>query len=78
MDVTVFLCLFISHFGEVAGHGVVGLAGFADQVQRDHGKLAGGTGLEKQDLVAVGHIHQPATTKVNFLNLILQNVFSSL
>ena len=56
----VFLGLFGGNGGEVAGDGVIRLAGAAHQVQGDHGELAGGPGLEEQDLVLVGHIHQPA------------------
>ncbi len=39
--------------GEVACNGVIRLPGAAHQVQRDHGELAGGAGLERQDPIAV-------------------------
>ena len=46
--------------GEVACNGVIRLPGAAHQVQRDHGELAGGAGLEQKDPIAVGHPHQAA------------------
>ena len=51
-----FLC---GKSGEVAGHGVVSLAGFPHQVQGDGGELAGSAGLKEQRLIALGDVHDP-------------------
>ena len=40
------LRLLVGDVGEVAGHGVVGLAGGPDEVQGRHGELGGGAALE--------------------------------
>ena len=44
---------------EVAGDKVICLAG-GHEIQRDHGKLLGGTALKETDLVVVGNVHYPA------------------
>ncbi len=53
--------------GEVAGNQVIGLAG-GHKVQRHHGKLLGGTALEKADLVVVGNVHHPAQRSFGVLD----------
>ena len=60
--------------GEVAGDRVVSLAVGAHQVQRDHGELAGSTGLQKQDLIAVGHIHQAAQLLLGLVKNLLKDL----
>ena len=44
---------------EVAGDKVICFAG-GHEIQRDHGKLLGGTALKETDLVVVGNVHYPA------------------
>ena len=66
-DLAVLLGLLVGQVGEVAGDGVVCPARLADQVQGDHGELAGGAGLEKQDLIVVRHLHQAAELGLGLL-----------
>ena len=67
VDLAVLFGLLISQIGEVAGDGVIRLTGLSDQVQRNHGELAGGTRLQKQDLIALRHIHQSAQLSLGLL-----------
>ena len=60
VNLAVLLSLFISKVGEVSGDGIIRLSGLADEVEGDHGELSGRSGLEKQDLIPLRHIHQPA------------------
>ena len=60
MDLAVLLGFLVSQVGEVAGDGVVGLSRLSNEVQGDHGELAGGACLEKQDLISLGDVHDPA------------------
>ena len=66
--------LLVGDVGEVAGDGVVGLAVGAHQVQGNHGELAGGAGLQKQDLIAVGHIHQAAQLVLGLVKNLLKDL----
>ena len=67
VDLAVLFGLLISQIGEVAGDGVIRLSGLSDQVQRNHGELAGGTRLQKQDLIALRYIHQSAQLSLGLL-----------
>ena len=60
--------------GEVAGDRVVSFAVGAHQVQRNHGELAGSAGLQKQDLIAVGHIHQAAQLLLGLVKNLLKDL----
>ena len=66
-DLSVFCGLLISQVGEIAGDGVVRLSRFADQVQRNGGKLPGGPGLEEEDAIVFRHSHQPAQLVLGLL-----------
>ena len=75
-DLTVLLGLLIGNVGEVAGDGVVGLTGPADQVQGHHGELAGGAALEEENLVVVGHLEQLAEARLGVLKDLQENLRS--
>ena len=74
MDVAVLFGLLAGDGGKVAGDGVVRLAGLADQVQGNHGELTGGAGLEEEDLIVVGHVHEPAELKLGVVEDLLEGL----
>ena len=59
IDGTVFCRFLAGDFGEVAGDGVVRLAVFPHQIQRNHGKLGRRAALEKQNFVGVRYLQKP-------------------
>ena len=76
VDLAVLLGLLVGDVGEVAGDGVVGLAGLADQVQGRHGELRGGAALEKQNLVSLRHVQQLAELGLSVVKDLLEHLRS--
>ena len=74
MDVAVLFGLFIGDICKVAGDCVVGLTSFSDQVQGNHGKLAGSAALKEQDLVALGNIHETAELCLGIVEDLLKSL----
>ena len=72
IDLAVLLGLLIGNVGEVAGDGIVGLAGLADQVQGRHGELGGGAALQEQDLISLRHVHQLAELGLGIVKNLLE------
>ena len=76
MDLAVLLRLLVGDVGEVAGHGVVGLAGGPDEVQGRHGELGGGTALEEEDLVPLRHAEELAELGLGVVKDLLKHLRS--
>ena len=74
MDLAVLLRLLVGDVGEVAGHGVVGLAGGPDEVQGRHGELGGGAALEEEDLVSLQHVEQGAQLGLGVVKDLLEHL----
>ena len=60
--------------GEVAGNGVISLAGAGQQVQGDHAELHGGAALEEEDLIALGDVHQLAELGLGIVEDLLEHL----
>ena len=75
-DGAVLFGLLIGDVGEVAGDGVVGLAGPADQVQGSRGELAGRAALEEEDLVPLRHAEELAELGLGVVKDLLKHLRS--
>ena len=60
VDLAELASLLIGQVGEITRHRIVGLSGFADEVEGNHRELAGGAGLKEQNLVSLRNTHNPA------------------
>ena len=74
MDVAVLCGLLIGDICKVAGNGVIGLTGFPNEVQGNHGELGGCAALEEQNLVALGDIHQAAELCLGIVEDLLKSL----
>ena len=73
MDGAVFLRLFIGDAGEIAGHGVVRLAGGADEVHGRGGELGGRAALEEEDMIPVRDVEQAAELGLGVVEDLLEH-----
>ena len=73
-NLAVLLSLLIGHAGEIAGDGVIRPAGFSDEVQRNHGELAGGAALQKQHPIVFGHMEQPDEAGLGVVKDLLEHL----